>query len=70
MTQCEMIVQYMKDFKYITPAEAVSELGCYRLAARIADLKDRGYDIGSYSESRINRYGKKVTFSKYFLRTE
>ena len=29
----------------LTPLEALTELGIYRLAARIKDLRDEGYDI-------------------------
>ena len=38
-TQCERIVKYMQDFGTITTAEAMLELGVYRLASRINDLK-------------------------------
>ena len=38
MTQCEKVLEYMKEFGSITPIEAMQDIGCMRLAARIADL--------------------------------
>ena len=38
-TQCERIVQYMKDFGSITTLQAFTDLGCTRLASRVTDLK-------------------------------
>lgn len=45
MTQCEKVLEYMKEFGSITPIEAMQDIGCMRLAARIADLVDQGYAI-------------------------
>lgn len=67
MTQSEQIVQYMKDFGSITPMEAVKDLGVYRLAARIHDLTKSGLSIGSITETSLNRYGKVVRYSRYWL---
>lgn len=33
--QCKLILQYMKDHGTITPADAIRDLGVYRLGARI-----------------------------------
>lgn len=43
MTQCERILRHLQDYGSITQAEAVTEYGCYRLGARIWDLKAQGY---------------------------
>lgn len=45
MSQCDQILQFMKTHGGITQAEAVAHIKCYRLAARIADLKKRGHLI-------------------------
>lgn len=66
-TQCNMIIQYIKDFGSITQKEAVEEFGCYRLAARIADLKKLGYMFKKEMKTSINRYGVKVSYAKYSL---
>jgi hypothetical protein len=47
MTQKDRILYYLRRFGSITPVEAFSELGCYRLGARIYDLRADGYDITS-----------------------
>lgn len=65
MNQTERIKQYIEEFGSITQKEAVSEIGCYRLSARIADLKAEGYEIETEFVTSKNRYGDKVTFAKY-----
>lgn len=55
----------MKDYGSITAAEALSEFGCFRLAARISDLKKMGYEINSVIENGKNRYGEPITYSRY-----
>lgn len=67
MTQCEKVLEYMKAFGSITPIEAMQDIGCMRLAARIADLVDQGYAIGRRMKTSKNRYGKKVSFAEYYL---
>lgn len=66
-TQCERIIQYMQDFGSITSAEAMTELGVYRLASRINDLKRRGYLIKKETAKAKNRYGETTHFARYSL---
>lgn len=40
-----MILLYLKEHGSITALDAIREFGCMRLAARISDLRERGYDI-------------------------
>ena len=67
MTQCEMILDYMKRYKTITPVDAMREFTCMRLAARIADLEKQGYAIKHIPMSSKNIYGKNVHFMSYEL---
>lgn len=67
MTQCEKILRHMEDYGSITQAEAVSFYGCYRLGARIADLKKLGVKIRSERVTVKNRYNEPVSFSRYSL---
>lgn len=67
MTQCERIMRHLRDYGSITQAEAVSEYGCYRLGARIWDLKSRGVPIKSESVTGKNRYGERTSFARYSL---
>lgn len=66
-TQTERILQYLTDFKTITTAEAMTELGVYRLASRINDLKRQGYAIKKETIKAKNRYGETVHFAQYSL---
>lgn len=45
VSQTEKILNYMMKNTYITPMDALRECGCMRLAARIADIKELGYEI-------------------------
>lgn len=66
--QTERIVEYMEKFGSISQLEAVRDIGCYRLSARIADLKAEGYEIEDDFESSKNRFGEAVSFKRYRLK--
>ena len=63
-----MIVNYLANHRGITQAEAISALGCYRLSARIAELKERGYLVERVWEDGVNRFGAKTRYARYFIR--
>lgn len=44
-SQCTLIEQHLRSGKTITPIEALDLYGCFRLGARIWDLKHQGLDI-------------------------
>ena len=44
-TQNEQILDYLKSGKSITPLEALEKFGCFRLSARIFNLREDGYNI-------------------------
>ena len=44
-SQNDMIHEYLLAGNTITPVDALREFGCFRLAARIDDLRTRGVDI-------------------------
>lgn len=62
-TQCDLILRHMKSGSTITPLEALNLYGCMRLAARINDLKQQGYEIRS---DVYERNGKR--FAGYSMR--
>lgn len=64
-TQKEMIIQYIKDFGSITPAEAFKDLGIYNFSARLSELKDEGYTFDMQRERGRNRYGRVITWGRY-----
>ena len=57
-SQTERILQYMLEGHSITPLEALEKFKCFRLGARIADIKARGYLV--YSEFVTTPSEKKV----------
>ena len=67
MTQCERILRHLQEYGSITQAEAVTEYGCYRLGARIWDLKAQGVPIKSETVTGKNRYGERTCFARYSL---
>ena len=69
-TQNEMILDYIAEFGSISPLEAIKDLGCYRLASRISDLKRQGYPITSKFETFKKRNGEKGHFKRYSLQGE
>jgi hypothetical protein len=48
----------------LTPMDALSEFGCFRLAARVADLRREGLPIECVSEAAN---GKR--FARYYLKS-
>jgi hypothetical protein len=45
MTQADGILNWLLQGRTITQLEAIDQFGCTRLAARINDLRKRGYHI-------------------------
>lgn len=52
MTQTEQILEHLRKQGSINPMLALKLYGCFRLAARISDLKEQGYLISSIMCSR------------------
>ena len=64
MSQCTQIKEYMEEHGSITQIEAVNEFNCYRLSARINDLRKIGVNIETKNERNKNNTG---THARYFL---
>ena len=67
MTQRERVLKYLEDFGSITRAEAFTELVIVELPARICELERMGYSFKKETMFGENRYGDKVTYTKYSL---
>ena len=70
ITQCQRIIDYMRQFGSISTIEAFNDLGVARLASRIHDLKAQGYNIVSEIGTAKNRYNETVHFSIYRLKED
>jgi biotin operon repressor len=62
MSHREEILLHLKTKQSITPLEALRKFGCFRLAARIQELREDGYNI------QTNMVVKKgARFAKYSI---
>jgi hypothetical protein len=50
MTQTEQIRAHLLSGRDITPLEALDRYGCFRLAARVSDLRAEGLDVQTVTE--------------------
>lgn len=69
-TQRDRVLQYIKEFGYITSWDAYKELGISQLGARIFELKERGYLFKKEKVKNFNRWGEPVRYDKYMLVNE
>lgn len=66
--QKSVILAHLKRFGSIEPLTALREYGCYRLGARIADLRNDGHNIITETMTSVSRItGRTVHFAKYKL---
>lgn len=67
MSQNIRVHEYLRRNGCITPQQALNDLGVMRLAARIADLKEKGVQIETVMVDGVNRFGEPTKFAKYYL---
>lgn len=65
MSQKQRILEHLKTHGSIDPLTSWAELGIYRLASRINDIRKDGYNIQTDKKSVKNRFGEKVTVANY-----
>ena len=58
--QTEMLKSVLDQGTHITALDALNWFGCFRLAARVYDLKQEGYNIEKYTQ--VNENGKRITY--------
>lgn len=63
LTQRDQILRSLKRGKTLTPMDALAQFDCFRLAARIAELRRDGHQIETIQE---HRKGKR--WARYRLR--
>jgi hypothetical protein len=63
-SQSLRILSYLKSGKSITPIEALNKFSCFRLAARVHELKGMGYRINQTTKHN-RKTGKK--FASYSI---
>jgi hypothetical protein len=62
-TQNEQIKAYLNKGKSITPMDALNKFGCFRLSARIKNLRDEGLKIATNYVTKGNK-----TFASYSVK--
>lgn len=67
MTQHTLIIDYMREHGSISTYEAFIELGITKLTTRISELRKAGFKIRGVTVSELNRFGKPVTYNRYYL---
>lgn len=66
-TQNDRVFKYIHDFGSINPLQALRDLGVMRLASRISDLKELGFDVRKRMVKSENRYGEPVHYAEYYI---
>lgn len=67
MTQQDLILDYIRKHKSITPFEAFEKLGITKLATRISELRGRGVKVQDIWVKDVNRFGESVRYKRYFI---
>jgi len=62
-TQTAQILRHLEERGTITPMEALTGYGCFRLGARIYELRQRGYDIET---EMVSSHGKR--YARYRMK--
>jgi hypothetical protein len=70
MSQNDRILDHLKTVGPIRPMAAWSELGIYRLASRINDLRKAGHKINTKKVEVVNRWGESSYIAEYSLEFE
>lgn len=66
-TQNERLLHHLSNAGPIDPLQAWSQLGIYRLGARVYDLKEAGHNIVKTMIDVNNRFGEKCRVALYSL---
>lgn len=76
MTQSEAILAHLKQGHTLTPIDALNLFGCFRLAARIIELRRLGYNIVTEGDKNyavyrlINGISKSVPANSFKVQGE
>ena len=66
-THYTRLLDYLKQYQYITSLQSIRDLGNTRLSATIYQLRRDGYNIESKDLTVRNRWGNATTVSQYIL---
>ncbi len=69
-SQTDKVLAHLEYIGAITPIVALNAYGCMRLAARISDLKKKGYSINKTMKISTRPDGSVCRYAVYFLEVE
>jgi hypothetical protein len=67
LTQKQKILRHLQEIGAITPVQAFFDYSIMRLATRIFELKEDGYDIETIMLKSENKFGEPVRYAQYKL---
>ena len=67
MTQEQAVRNHIINNGSITQAQAVRLYGCYRLSARIYEMRKDGYEIATQYKTSKTRFGYTSVYANYVL---
>jgi len=70
MSQNDRILDHLNTVGPIRPMTAWNDLGIYRLASRINDLRKAGHKIKTKKVEVVNRWGEAAHIAEYSLEVE
>lgn len=70
MSQNDRILDHLQTVGTIRPMTAWNDLGIYRLASRINDLRKAGHKIKTRKVEVVNRWGEASYIAEYSLETK
>lgn len=62
----DIVLKYLQENGSITTLQAMKDLGCCDLQHYIMILR-KDYEIKDEWKTSVNRFGKKVSYKKYYL---
>lgn len=66
-TQNRRLLEYLQTHQSITPLEAWTHLGIYRLSGRVFDLRHEGHLVTSKLVTVRNKWGEEARVASYTL---
>ena len=67
MSQITDVIEYIRDHGSITSRQAIFNLGCYRLASRINDMRKGGIPVESEMITVPAHNGKNTRIARYTI---
>lgn len=67
INQKQKVLEYLQSGKILTRKIAMQSMGVMNVTARIAELREEGYEINPNITKGVNRYGDKVRYAAWTL---